>query len=87
MKEKLKELLMFGLARKLREKDEKIEALNAEIRTILTREAGTIEAYYEAKTLEDKAIAEAVEWKNKYSSLYEKYLNLLERYEKVLKGV
>lgn len=87
MKEKLKELLMFGLARKLREKDEEIEELRAEIRMILTREAGTIEAYHEAKTLEDKAIAEAVEWKNKYSSLYEKYLNLLERYEKVLKGV
>lgn len=78
---------MFGFIRKLREKDEEIEKLREEERNILQREARTIDAYYGAKEFEKKAIAEAAEWKDKYFDLSEKYLNLLERYEKALKGV
>lgn len=79
--------MMFGLIRKLREKDEEIEKLHEENWNTLQREAATIDAYYGAKELEKKAIAEAAEWKDKYCALYENYLNLLERYEKALKGV
>ena len=78
---------MFGLIRKLREKDKEIEELHAEIRNILQREAGTIDAYYKVKKLANDAKAETAKWKDKYSSLYEKHLDLLERYEKALEGV
>lgn len=76
---------MFILIKKLREKDEEIESLHDEIKLILQREAGVIDAYHSAEKAAIAAKAEAQELKNKYSALYERYLNLLERYEKALK--
>ncbi len=82
---------MFGLIKKLREKDEEINKLHAEKRNILQREAGTIDAYYaaidRAKKAETKLKYERETWNEKYSALYEKYLNLLERHGKSLEGL
>lgn len=75
---------MFRLIKKLREKDDEIEQLHAEIRDILQREAGTIDAYHSAHEAAIKARAETEEWKEKYSALFEKYINLLEKHEKAL---
>jgi hypothetical protein len=77
---------IFGLIKKLREKDEEIGELHAENWNILQREAGTIDAYHAANKAAKELRAETEEWKNKYSAVYEKYLNLLERYEKVLES-
>ena len=76
---------MFRLIKKLREKDDEIEQLHAEKWDILQREAGTIDAYHSAHEAAIKARAETEEWKEKYSALYEKYINLLDRHEKALK--
>ena len=78
---------MFGLIGELRKENEE---LHAEKLKILQREAATIDAYREAteraKKAETELKHERETWKEKYSALYEKYLNLLERYEKALKS-
>ena len=74
---------MFGLIKKLREENEELHAEKLEI---LQREAGTIDAYHSAHEAAIKARAETEEWKGKYSALFEKYINLLERHEKALEG-
>lgn len=79
---------MFGLIKKLREKDEEIEELKQEafIKGNSAGEAWRKVHEFDRKLTEAKnKIEEQNEaWQDKYSALYEKYLNLLERYEKVL---
>ena len=73
---------MFGLIKKLREKDEQI----GELQHTLQREAGTIDAYHRAEKAALDAKFEVHNWKEKYSLLFEKHLNLLDRYSKLLEG-
>ena len=72
---------MFGFIRKLREENEE---LHSEKLKILQREAATIDAYYAANKSAIESRAETEKWKEKYTALNEKYINLLERYEKAL---
>lgn len=83
--------MMFGLIKKLREKDERIgELLNELDRARRSNGAITELNLKVTDALTDtraKHKREMQVMQNKYSHLYEKYLNLLERYEKALKGV
>ena len=81
---------MFGLVKKLREKDEEIEEIKREIfiESNSRGEAWRKVHEFDRKLTEAKNKLEKQEeaWQDKYSALYEKYLNLLERYEKVLES-
>lgn len=81
---------MFGLIKKLREKDEQIGELQN--RLDVANAKAQIEELYgkecdiKLKKATEKHKAECEEWLEKYTVLREKYLNLLERYEKVLES-
>ena len=80
---------MFGLIKKLHEKDAIIKAHREEIlclqdRLVLLNECNRFAENREQK-LRVSLEQTKEEWQDKYTALYEKYLNLLERYEDVLK--
>lgn len=80
---------MFGLIKKIHEKDAIIKAHRKEIsslqdRLVLLNECNRFAEEQEQK-LRKSLKQTKEEWQDKYTALYEKYLNLLERYEDVLK--
>lgn len=82
---------MFGLIKKLREKDEEIEELGQKLE--VAEAVNKLNDRYCQELIQNlenekkKRKAECEEWSEKHSALYEKYLNLLERYRKVLEFV